>query len=163
MDVEAAGGPSPFSGVMTEFGAVDFGTRQTFHGLLRSAHQDPPESGRYVLDDEFPPADADAVMRRFAAWLDALGDDRLVMVSDNPAFDFMWVSDAFDRAGLPNPLGYSARRIGDLYAGLTGNWRDTSGWKSLGTTVHDHTPVHDALRNAEAFEAFLLAHGQRLP
>lgn len=163
VDVEAAAGPSPFSGVMTEFGAVDFTTRETFHGVLRSAHLDPPDSGHYVLDDAFPPHDLGTVMAEFSRWLRALGDSRLVMVSDNPAFDFMWIADGFDRAGLPNPLGYSARRIGDLHAGLSGNWLDTNGWKALGSTTHDHNPVNDALRNAEAFEELLAAHGQRLP
>lgn len=84
-------------------------------------------------------------------------------ISDNPAFDWMWVADLFDRADVPNPFGFSARRIGDLAAGLAGNWRNTNGWKKYRRTVHDHNPVNDALGNAEAFEEILRRSGQKLP
>jgi hypothetical protein len=31
---------------------------------------------------------------------------RAVLVSDNPAYDFMWLAGMFDRAGLENPFGH---------------------------------------------------------
>jgi len=36
VDVEATGN-SPITGRMTEFGAVDYTTRQTFHGVIRES------------------------------------------------------------------------------------------------------------------------------
>ena len=54
-----------------------------------------------------------------------------------------------------NPFGYSARRIGDFYAGLIGDFKDASSWKRLRITKHDHHPVHDAMGNLEAFERLL--------
>jgi hypothetical protein len=52
-------------------------------------------------------------------------------------------------------LPYSARRIGDFYAGLIGDFKDASSWKRLRITKHDHHPVHDAMGNLEAFEKLL--------
>ena len=46
-----------------------------------------------------------------------------------------------------NPFGFSARRIGDLYCGMT---KDSfAKWKHLRDTIHDHNPVNDAKGNAE--------------
>jgi hypothetical protein len=50
---------------------------------------------------------------------------RAVMVSDNPAFDFMWIADGFWRHLGRNPFGHSARRLSDFYAGLPGDFRST--------------------------------------
>jgi hypothetical protein len=76
--------------------------------------------------------------------------DRPVFVSDNPAFDFQWPAYYCARIGEPNPFGHSARRIGDLYAGLTRKWSASSDWKQFRKTNHSHDPVDDALGNAEA-------------
>jgi hypothetical protein len=58
-----------------------------------------------------------------------------------------------------NPFGHSARRIGDFYAGLLGDFQSTQKWKRLRRTKHDHHPVHDALGNAEAL--IRLLNGER--
>jgi hypothetical protein len=47
-------------------------------------------------------------------WVLAHSKGRPVMVSDNPAFDWQWVAAEFAKAGLENPFGHSARRIGDF-------------------------------------------------
>lgn len=99
-------------------------------------------------------------MAAFAGWLDTLGADRVVFWSDNPAFDWQWINHGFAAAGMPNPFGFSARRIGDLYAGLKGSFGNTQGWKKLRRTVHDHDPLNDARGNAEALVAILGEHGQ---
>jgi hypothetical protein len=75
-----------------------------------------------------------------------------VMVSDNIAYDFMWIACLFDRADMDNPFGHSGRRISDYYAGLTGQFGNTQAWKRLRVTPHDHNPVHDAMGNVEAFQ-----------
>lgn len=178
VDTEASG-PTPFSGVMTEFGVVDYTTRAWFHGRLWpfAPHPDTPalpvvaadavpEPGWTIGTDPDVPADqatVTAISDVFLAlrdWLESFGD-RPVMMSDNPGFDFMWVADGFDRTGMPNPFGHSSRRIGDLAAGLSGNWRNTSGWKKHRRTVHDHNPVNDAMGNAEALSTMLERYQQR--
>lgn len=163
VDCEARGG-SPVSGTLTEFGAVYFDTRDTFHGQLFESVPDPahpvvPLVGARIATDLQVAGD-------FAAWLRGhLGARRPVFVSDNPAYDWMWIAGLFDRAELDNPFGHSGRRIGDFWAGLNQDWRNTQGWKRLRKTAHDHNPVHDALGNAEAFAEILhrIETGRFLP
>ncbi len=153
VDVEATG-HSPINGSMTEFGAVDYATRQTFHGVIwecRPAEDNPAVSvitGKLVRP-------LDQVMADFDQWLKALGDERPVFISDNPAYDYQWINAAFDASGMENPFGHSARRIGDFWAGLQRNWGSTQSWKRFRVTAHDHNPVHDAMGNVEAFERIL--------
>ncbi|MFT4189269.1 MAG: hypothetical protein QM621_11885 [Aeromicrobium sp.] len=173
VDVEASA-RTPFRGVMTEFGVVDFETRAWFHGRLWDFHphpdvpalpvptrENPGWSATTALDprredpERVEAADAAQVFVELIA-----SDARPVLVSDNPGYDVMWMADGFDRHGLPDPFGHSSRRIGDLAAGLAGDWRRTSDWKRLRVTPHDHTPVNDALGNAEALAALLAEHGQ---
>lgn len=99
-------------------------------------------------------------MTSFAAWLNEVSKDRPVFWSDNPAFDWQWINHGFAAAGMRNPFGFSARRIGDLYAGLKRNVKNTHGWKKLRQTDHDHDPLNDAKGNAEALIAILDEHGQ---
>lgn len=129
---------SPAVGDMTEFGAVEFKSRATFYGK---------GCERTVFD-------------AFRQWLFSFGDPRLIFVSDNPAYDWQWINFYFWKYHGNNPFGHSARRIGDFYAGLVGDFR-TSGqhWKRLRVTKHDHNPVNDAMGNVEAFERML--NGER--
>ena len=174
VDVEA-NGESPINGTLVEFGVVDFTTHDWFHAHLWDFVPDPhipaipvpternpgvttsvPGSGRYNV------ASARAVFADLTHWLTVLHPaDRHMFVSDNPAYDYMWVACGFDAVGLPNPFGMTGRRIGDLAAGLAGNWRNTSAWKKHRRTRHDHNPVNDAIGNAEALETVLRRHGQR--
>jgi hypothetical protein len=126
-------------GDMTEFGAVQFDTeppyyRATFHG------RDP---FRQTFID-------------FAEWLRDVTDGRSPkFVSDNPAYDWQWINFYFHLHLGRNPFGFSARRIGDFYAGLVGDFRRSNEWKRLRITPHDHNPVHDAIGNAEALGRML--------
>jgi hypothetical protein len=95
----------------------------------------------------------DGSIADFAAWVTAASSGRATFVSDNPAFDWQWVSAEFARAGIANPFGFSARRIGDYAAGLKANFRDANSWKRHRKTAHDHNPVNDARGNAEALWA----------
>lgn len=153
VDCEARG-TSPVRGTLTEFGAVHYRSRVTFYGQLYESHPDPenpavPVVGRRLSGDSEIAGD-------FAEWLTAAcAGGRPVMVSDNPAYDFMWIAGLFDSAGLPNPLGHSARRISDFWAGLNHDWGNTQAWKRLRRTKHDHHPVNDAMGNVEAFEIIL--------
>jgi hypothetical protein len=149
VDCEARGA-SPVNGTLTEFGAVHYLTRAVFHGQLYESYPDPdnpavPVVGKRIATDA-------AVASALGEWVLAVcGTGRPVMVSDNPAYDFMWIAGLFDRAGLPNPLGHSARRISDFWAGLNRDWGNTQKWKRMRKTPHDHHPVNDAMGNVEAF------------
>jgi hypothetical protein len=49
VDVEAANGISPANGKMTEFGAVHYGSRQVFHGVLWDAVPSPANPAVSVI------------------------------------------------------------------------------------------------------------------
>jgi len=90
---------------------------------------------------------------KFAEWLESF-ESRLVMWSDNPAFDFSFINYYLHKYAGRNPMGWSARRIGDLYCGLKMDLR--APWKSkLRKTTHDHNPMNDATGNAEALCAII--------
>lgn len=149
VDVEARGA-SPVNGTMTEFGAVHEASLKTFHGRLFEGHPDPENPAIPVIGDQI--AMPSEVVAEFLTWLqEVAGNDRPVFVSDNVAYDWMWIAGLFDSVGVPNPFGHSGRRISDYYAGLKHNWSNTQGWKKLRETVHDHNPVNDAMGNVEAF------------
>ena len=159
VDVEADG-PIPAEYSMVCFGAVvlDEVLDKTFHGRTH------PVSDRFVpaalavsgytrdqqLGFEEPPA----VMGAFADWLAANTKSRPVLVSDNPAFDWQFINYYFHRYLGRNPFGFSARRIGDLYAGLVKDASKASEWKKYRVTPHTHHPVDDARGNAEALWKF---------
>lgn len=146
VDCEATGN-APCDGRLTEFGAVEFTSRKTFHGKLFNTKPDAGIPAIPVIIG--PAADPGAVFHNFKNWLAQFGKQRLTFVSDNPAYDWQWINDGFWRYVGDNPFGFSACRY---YAGLTGNFSNSTAWKSLRSTVHDHNPVNDAMGNADAFE-----------
>lgn len=152
VDGEAMG-PCPGLGERTEFGAVAYASRATFHGVLAGRRPHPEDSTRSEPTGER--LDRMAVFSAFAAWLPAETDGRRVFVSDNPAFDWQWINHGFHHAPGRNPFGHSARRIGDFYADLVGDFGPGQRWKRLRRTRHDHPPVHDGMGNVEAFERML--------
>jgi hypothetical protein len=135
IDCEAPMGVgSPATGDMTEFGAVEFDSRASFHGMDCSKE----------------------TFTKFGDWiLKVNGEGRPTMISDNPAYDWQWINFYFDKYFGANPLGFSARRIGDFYAGMVRNFGRSNKWKKLRVTKHDHNPVNDAMGNAEAFQRIL--------
>jgi hypothetical protein len=89
------------------------------------------------------------VMMWFEDWLRAQNvGKRLMFVSDNNGFDFMFVSWYFWHFLGCNPFGHSSTNLGSLYKGLI---KDTfKNFKHLRQTKHTHNPVDDAKGNAEA-------------
>lgn len=152
VDCEATG-PCPGKGELTEFGAVDFASRQTFHGVLYESR--PSEANPALSELTGQAYDPVAVLGAFETWLLEVTSGRCVFVSDNPAFDFQWINYGFHHALGRNPFGHSGRRISDFYAGLMGNFTKSQGRKRLRVTPHDHHPVHDAMGNVEAFARLL--------
>ena len=160
VDVEARG-QSPVNGTMTEFGAVDFETRKTFHGKIYEGTPDPANPAIPVVGKQI--RRVQDVMCDFSSWLDELAPGRPIFISDNPAYDWQWISGAFDFTLIPNPFGHSARRISDFWAGLNYDFGDTQSWKKFRKTIHDHNPVNDSMGNAEALKIILeLAKEKRL-
>jgi hypothetical protein len=152
VDCEATG-PCPGLGELTEFGAVEYRSRQTFHGVLFEAR---PRADNPALSELTGTAfDPVAVFTAFEEWIASVTKGRPIFVSDNPAFDFQWINYGFCHAIGRNPFGHSGRRISDFYAGLMGDFGNSQGWKKLRVTPHDHNPVNDALGNVEAFERLL--------
>jgi hypothetical protein len=156
VDCEASG-PCPGKGELTEFGAVEYRTRETFHGILIESvpREDNPHLSE-VTGRRFDPV---VVFEAFESWLTEVCEARPIFISDNPAFDWQWINYGFHHALGRNPLGHSGRRISDFYAGLVGEFWNSQAWKRLRITPHDHNPVHDALGNVEAFERIL--NGER--
>jgi len=146
VDVEG-GGPAPgplHDPKNFEFGAVEYKTRQTFHGTK-------------------PAAATKTTFMAFDQWLANVSPDaRPVFVSDNPAYDWQFINYYFHLHLGRNPMGHSARRIGDFAAGLQADFYARQVWKEWRVTKHDHHPVHDAMGNVEAFVKLLvLAAHQR--
>jgi hypothetical protein len=180
VDCEAQG-PSPFSGHLTQFGAVLYdedadvtacAEHEFFGHLLTRGGEPLPEDRVEGLKDPYMNKAATAmkiksratrVMKEFYDWTQACAQGRGLpkFVSDNPAYDWQWIAYEFDRARLLNPYGHSARRLGDFYAGLVDNFLLTQQYKLLRLTKHDHNPIHDARGNAEAFHR--LMQGERPP
>lgn len=131
VDVEAPFGiGSPAIGNMTEFGAVEYKSKETFHGK-----------------DHWK-----KTFVKFRVWLSNVSEGRPVFISDNIAYDWQWINYYFWKYFGDNPFGHSGRRISDFYAGLCNNFYKTQEWKKYRVTKHDHNPVHDAMGNVEAFE-----------
>ena len=156
VDCEASG-PCPTKGFLTEFGAVVYPTKETFHGVIYESIPDPNNPAMSLIIRE--KNDPVQVFTDFEQWLLKVCHGRPIFVSDNPAYDFQWINYGFWTTLNRNPFGHSGRRISDFYAGLVGDFTKTQAWKRLRITPHDHNPVHDAMGNVEAFERIL--NGER--
>jgi hypothetical protein len=172
VDVESDG---PVPGIdmysMISFGAVvlDKALNKTFHGLVK------PISNQYIKEalaisnisrethESYP--DPEVTIKDFGIWLkdQSVVSERLTLISDNPAYDWQWINYYTTRYLGKNPFGFSARRIGDIYSGLTKDAHNASAWKKYRTTKHTHNPVDDAMGNAEALVMFNKKYGFNAP
>ena len=168
VDCEASG-PCPGFGSMINFGAfviettLQRGWRSPIIHPYSDNHVDAAYASIGLTRDEHiatATVELAEAMQQFNTWLRKLEVDRVVFWSDNPAFDWQWINHGFACAGIPNPFGFSARRIGDFYAGLKHNFGNTQGWKKLRKTAHDHDPLNDAKGNAEAMMSFMEEYNQ---
>jgi DNA polymerase III alpha subunit (gram-positive type) len=102
-------------------------------------------------------------LQELEAWLEEIAPGRRNLWSDNPAFDCMWINSYTVQHLGKTLFGHSARRIGDLYCGLSRDLNANKKWKRLRKAPHDHTAVNDALGNAEALIAVLQQSGIKPP
>ncbi len=164
VDIEADGpAPGPYSMLSAGLVAVRTGLADRFYTELK------PISGNYVpdalavsgLDREQlveTGEDPEAAMTRLRDFVRETTVGRPTFISDNPGFDFSFVNyylHVFNAGGddEANPFGHSSRRIGDLWAGLSGDASKSSDWKSMRETSHTHNALDDAVGNAEALLA----------
>ncbi len=160
VDVEADG-PAPGLFSMVSFGIVQVGKTgpgESFYGEV-SPITDAciPEAlavSGFSREQHLAFEKPEIVMPRFVEWLQKVnGPGRASFLSDNPAFDWQFMNYYLWKYTGGNPFGHSARRIGDFYAGLKGNFHAPQDWKKLRKTKHTHNPVDDAKGNVEAFIA----------
>ena len=154
VDVEADGAiPHKYS--MVCFGAVvvEPSLTKTFYGKTRPVSEEfVPEAlavSGFSREEHLTFDEPETVMLQFNDWIKDNSNGRAVFISDNLAFDWQWINYYFHFYTGENPFGYSGRRIGDLYAGLTKNYFAVSEWKKFRRTTHTHDPVDDAKGNAE--------------
>ena len=170
MDVEASG-QCPLHGDMISFAAVvlEEGLSRTFDSGNMRPECEKFDPGAYAAigmtreEHLAAPFTITERMLAFQDWLISLQskNGRHIMVSDNPGFDFAWVNfELHNKIGV-GLLGHSARRIGDAWAGLKQRSRETAGWRKLRVTAHDHTPLNDAMGNAEAWMAMWAQFGAK--
>jgi len=157
VDIEADN-VSPATGSMVCFGAVRVseGFEDTFYGQTAPITETwKPEAlavSGFSREEHEGFQLPSITMPLFLAWVNNTNKaGRPVFISDNIAFDWMWICYYFDRYGLENPFGWSGRRIGDMYGGMKMDVYVR--WKHLRKTSHTHHPVDDAKGNAEALLA----------
>ena len=152
VDCEAEG-RSPLRGKLTEFAVIHYESGTSYHGRIYESRPDPSNPAKPIAGERISPDIYIAIeLSKFI--FSCVHNKRAVMVSDNPAYDFMWIAALFDKVNVDNPFGHSARRISDFYAGLTRDFSNTQDWKKLRQTPHDHNPLNDAMGNVEAFRSF---------
>jgi len=173
VDVETAG-PVPLSYSLLALGAclVDDPTA-TFYAELQptTLEADPVALAVSGLSLDHLAAHGlapDEVMRAFAAWVEGVVPigDRPVFAAFNAPFDWMFVTDYFRRAGVPNPFGHAALDIKALYMGVTGEpWARTT-MAEVGARYGlagelPHHALEDALIQAELLRRILAEGASR--
>jgi 3' exoribonuclease, RNase T-like len=168
VDVEADG-PCPGLYSMISFGAIkvnrnlDIGFYAKLRPISDIWNPDALNVSGFTREQTLEFDNPESVMKQFASWLLATSNGNPVFVSDNPAFDWQFINYYFHIYTNNNPFGFSARRIGDFYAGLQQKWSATNDWKKLRKTKHTHNPLDDATGNAEALIAFAAQKNIVLP
>jgi hypothetical protein len=153
VDIESDG-PIPGDYSMISFGAilVDEKLDKTFYGKLKPIsdkfiHEALAVSG-HSRQETLLFDDPTQVMTDFAEWLLTVSKDRVIFISDNNGFDWMFICWYFHHFTGNNPFGFSSQNLGSLYKGIEKDTFKT--FKHLRKTKHTHNPVDDAKGNAEA-------------
>lgn len=168
VDVETDG-PIPGDYSLTSIGAVSVAEpdRDYYSGILQpiSERHDPNAvrvNGVSHNEAVIGGRDPRAVMQEFEFWLMTLAipvGSRLLLVSDNNGFDFMFVAWYFHHFLGRCPFGHTSVNLGSMYKGVVGNVRKN--FKHLRRTRHTHHPVDDARGNVEALREIIRVFGVR--
>lgn len=152
VDVESDG-PIIVRHSMVCFGAVvvEPTLKKTFYGKIRPISDDyVPDAlavSGFSREDHLTFDEPEKVMKEFADWIKENSVGQPILISDNNGYDASWINYYFLVYYGSNPFGWSSRRIGDIYCGLTKD--PQSRWKQFRKTRHTHNPVDDAMGNAE--------------
>ena len=153
VDIEADG-PIPGDYSMVCLGAVvvDRKLDKSFYGQLRPISEKfvpkALEVSGFTRDQTLEFDDPNAVMLRFADWLDDNSKGKPIFISDNNGFDWSFVNWYFHHFMGESPFGHSSQNLGSMYKGMV---KDVfQSFKHLRKTEHTHHPVDDARGNAEA-------------
>lgn len=171
VDVETSG-PTPSTGSLLSLGAcLVEAPEQGFYAELR------PETERawseeaeriHRLSREHLATNGrtnEEAMAAFAAWVAEMtpGGSRALFVGFNATFDWMWVADAFARAGIVNPFGVSGLDLKAFYLGR--HWPEVASWGETAKrevrrryptppgVAHTHNALDDAREQAELARA----------
>lgn len=164
IDIEADG-PIPYKYSMISFGAIkiieDINSAPTFYQTIKPISETwDPESlsiSGFTREETMAFEDPKIAMQKFYDWIKENNNNgRPVFISDNNSFDFAWINWYFHYFIGENPFGWSSRRIGDFYSGLTHDFY--SSWKHLRKTAHTHNALDDAIANATAFLEIIKTH-----
>lgn len=157
VDVEADG-LIPYKYSMLSIGAVkvlkNLDECPTFYTTLKPISDNWNEKSLaitgFTREETLSFRDPKEAMQDFSEWIKNNNKNgRPIFISDNNGFDFAWVNWYFHYFLNDNPFGWSSRRIGDFYSGLTKDWYGT--WKHLRKIEHNHNALQDALANTSAF------------
>lgn len=159
LDVEADG-PVPGLYSMVSFGFVNVeDTSIAYYGELAPISMDYQDEALDVCnmtrEQTLGFKDASLIISEFSDFLDMhCGGNRPITWSDNPGFDWGFLNYYMHRFTGDNRLGWSCRRIGDLYSGQMQDLRNTR-WRKYRNTQHTHNAMDDARGNAEALKTFI--------
>ena len=159
VDVETDG-PVPGLYSMIQLGAVvvEPGLKRTYYGEFKPLPgADFVNSALEVVgvtrEETLQYQDFRKTVSEFYCWVeDVCNGTRPVFVSDNPGFDFAFVSWYMYYVLGKNPFGHSQVHLGSLYKGVERSM--FKNFKHLRVTKHTHNPVDDAMGNAEAMLSF---------
>jgi hypothetical protein len=165
VDVESDG-PIPGDYSMISFGAVLVNEKldTSFYGQLRPISENfIPEAlavSGFNREETLTFEDPAKVMKDFSAWLTLNCKDRIVFISDNNGFDWMFICWYFHHFTGSNPFGHSSQNLGSMFKGVV---KDTfQNFKHLRKTTHTHHPVDDAKGNAEALLSIKTEYGLKI-
>lgn len=165
VDVEADG-PIPNKYSMVCFGAVILTPEldKTFYGTTKPISEewipDALAVSGFSREEHLGFDDPLDTMQNFSNWIKENSSGKPIFVSDNNGFDWQWINYYFHYFLGDNPFGWSSRRIGDIYSGITKDMY--SKWKWMRQATHDHNPVNDAKGNAEALLKMKKTHGLKI-
>lgn len=159
VDVEADG-PCPGLYSMVQVGAVKVtpALDSTFFSTLKPITEhwidDALTACKLTREITLKYDDPQQAMIAFRDYVLASSVGRPVFISDNPGFDWQFVNYYFHYYLGENPFGFSSRRIGDIYSGLTQDWKGGAKFRKFRTFPHTHNALDDAKGNASAILGF---------